>query len=163
MDNLENSGLEKTNKPEKAFSTEQIFGKPVLDHGFTAIPNILLRGQKRLGLNPVHFSILVQLLSYWFDPKRPPYPSKQDLMDRLGISKTTLQKHIRELEQQGFLRREQQTTAFGDFGSNIYHLEGLVEKLKKLVPDFDAERKERAESRSKTEKPNARRIARENK
>ena len=155
------SRSEKSEKPAKSFSTEEIFGKPVLDHGFTALPNILVRGQKRLGLNPVHFNILVQLLSYYIDPKRPPFPTKQQLIDRLGVSKTTLQKHVRELEQRGYLLREQQKTAVGDYGSNIYHLGGLIEELKKMVPDFDAERNERAESRKRTETPNARRMARD--
>ena len=71
-----------------------------------------------------------------------------------------LLRRARELEAQGFLRREQQTTAAKDFGSNIYHLDGLVEKLQKLAPDFDDERAEREAARQKTERPNARAIAR---
>ena len=141
-------------------STERIFGPAVMSHGFTGVPNILVRGQKRLGLNTAQFNILVQLLSYWMDPAKPPFPSKRKLLERLDMSETTLQKHIRDLEAQGFLRREQQTTAAGDFGSNIYHLDGLVRKLKKLAPDFDDERAEREAARQKTERPNARANAR---
>lgn len=141
-------------------STERIFGSAVMGHGYTGVPNILVRGQKRLGLNTAQFNILVQLLSYWMDPAKPPFPSKRNLLERLQMSETTLQKHIRDLEKQGFLEREQQTTAAGDFGSNIYHLDGLVKKLKKLVPDFDDERAEREAARKKTETPNARANAR---
>lgn len=141
-------------------STERIFGPAVMSHGFTGVPNILVRGQKRLGLNTAQFNILVQLLSYWMDPAKPPFPSKRKLLERLEMSETTLQKHIRDLEKQGFLEREQQTTAAGDFGSNIYHLDGLVRKLKKLAPDFDDERAEREAAREKTERPNARANAR---
>lgn len=141
-------------------STERIFGPAVMSHGFTGVPNILVRGQKRLGLNTAQFNILIQLLSYWMDPAKPPYPSKRNLLERLEMSETTLQKHIRALEAQGFLEREQQTTAAGDFGSNIYHLDGLVRKLKKLAPDFDDERAERDAARQKTERPNVRANAR---
>jgi hypothetical protein len=45
-----------------------------MSHGFTGVPNILVRGQKRLGLNTAQFNILVQLLSYWMDPAKPPFP-----------------------------------------------------------------------------------------
>lgn len=145
-------------KPKrKLSSTEKIFGEAVMSHGYTGVPNIMVRAQARLGLNPTQFNILVQLLSYYMEPNRPPYPPKRHLLKRTGISESTLKKHIKELEDAGFIEREQQYTAAGDFGSNIYHMKGLIRKLKKLVPDFDKEREERDESRQKTETPNARR------
>lgn len=143
----------------KKSSTERIFGRDVMQHGYTGVPNIMVRAQSRLGLNPAQFNILVQLLSYYMDPARPPFPTKRQLRDRTGLSDATLKKHMWALEQANFIRREQQVTRAGDFGSNIYHLDGLIGKLKKLVPDFDKEREEREESRGYSEKPNARRNA----
>ncbi len=140
-------------------STEKIFGGDVMSHGFTGVPNIMVRAQARLGLNPTQFNILVQLLSYYIEPDRPPYPPKRHLLKRTGISESTLKKHLKELETAGFIEREQQYTSAGDFGSNIYHMKGLIAKLRKLVPDFDKEREERDESRQKTETPNVRRNA----
>ncbi len=102
-------------------------------------------------------TILVQLLSDWMDPNRPLYPPKRHLLQRIRISESTLKKHIQELESAGFIRREQQYTDAGDFGSNIYHMDGLVTRLKTLAPDFDRERAERNESHQRTESPNARR------
>lgn len=148
----------KTPKRSKS-STERIFGSDVMGHGFTGVPNIMVRAQSRLGLNPAQFNILVQLLSYYMDPARPPFPTKRQLRDRTGMSDGTIKKHLKALEQAGFIRREQQVTSAGDFGSNIYHLDGLIQKLKEKVPDFDKEREEREESRRKSEIPNARRIA----
>lgn len=66
-------------------STERIFGAKVLSHGYTGIPNILLRGQKRLGINATQLNIIVQLLSYWINPERPPFPSKRELAGRIGM------------------------------------------------------------------------------
>ncbi len=43
-------------------SLEAIWGKQVATHGYTAIPAILIRAQGRLGLSPLKFSIVVQLL-----------------------------------------------------------------------------------------------------
>jgi predicted transcriptional regulator len=144
-------------------STERIFGSKVLSHGYTGIPNILLRGQKRLGISATQFNIIAQLLSYWFDPDRPPFPPKRDLAGRIGITEQTLRINIKALEDQGLVDREQRLTTAGDYSSNIYHLDGLVKKLNELEPDFEEERKERQDSRALTEKPNARAIARKRK
>lgn len=144
-------------RKRKKSSTEKIFGDGIMAHGYTGVPNIMIRAQARLGLNPAQFNILVQLLSYYIEPDRPPYPPKRHLLERTGMSEATLKKHLKALEQAGFIEREQQYTSAGDFGSNIYHMKGLVAKLRKLVPGFDKEREEREESRRKSERPNARR------
>lgn len=141
-------------------STQKIFGAKVMDYGYTALPNILLRGQKRLGISTTQFNIIAQLMSYWFDPDRPPFPSKRNLAQRMGITEQTLRINIKALEDRGLVIREQWKTAAGDYGSNWYHLDGLVKALEKLEPDFDEERNERKRSRNLTEKPNARANAR---
>lgn len=144
-------------------STERIFGTKVISHGFTGVPNIFLRGQKRLGISATQFNIIAQLLSYWIDPERPPFPSKRELALRMGITTQTLRINIAALEKCGLVRREQRKTAAGDYGSNRYHLDGLVRKLQELEPGFDEERQERERSRALTETPNARSIRRRKK
>ncbi|WP_371158374.1 helix-turn-helix domain-containing protein [Jannaschia sp. 2305UL9-9] len=136
----------------KKFSSETIFGKEVMGHGFTALPNILVRGQARLGLSTTQFNLLVQLLSYWIDPDRPPFPSKKELAKRVGLNPTTVRINMAKLEERGLIRREQQVTAAGDYGSNIYHMDGLIDALKALEPDFAEERAERAARRAETER-----------
>ncbi len=137
-------------KPEKS-STERIFGKDVTKYGYVALPNILVRGQARLGLTPTQFNILAQLLSYWIDPKRPPFPGKKDLAARMGLNPATVRINIAKLEKQGLVRREQRKTLSGDWNSNVYHLDGLVDALKGMVPDFEEEKKVRAAKRAETE------------
>jgi len=141
-------------------STERIFGAEVISHGFTGVPNILVRAQSRLGISTTQFNIIVQLLSYWIDPTRPPFPPKRELAQRMSITQQTLRINIKALEDKGYISRIQQKTAAGDYGSNIYRLDGLVAKIKELVPDFDEEREERRKARTQTETPNARRNAR---
>jgi len=140
-------------------STEKIFGADVISHGYTGVPNILIRAQSRLGISTTQFNIIVQLLSYWIDPARPPFPPKRDLAQRMSITQQTLRINIKALEDKGYIARVQQKTAAGDYGSNIYRLDGLVAKLRDLVTDFDEERNERRAARTKTETPNARRNA----
>lgn len=133
-------------------STERIFGKDVTKHGYVALPNILVRGQARLKLTTTQFNILAQLLSYWIDPKRPPFPSKKELAARMGLNPATVRINIAKLEERGLVRREQRKTLSGDWNSNVYHLDGLVDALKGMVPDFEEEKKVRAAKRADTER-----------
>lgn len=143
-------------KPAKAgkSSTERIFGKDVTKHGYVALPNILVRGQARLKLTTTQFNILAQLLSYWIDPKRPPFPSKKELAARMGLNPATVRINIAKLEERGLVRREQRKTLSGDWNSNVYHLDGLVDALKAMVPDFEEEKKVRVAKRAETEARN---------
>ena len=138
-------------------STSRIFGTKVMEHGYTALPNILLRAQAALEINTTQFNIIAQLLSYWIDPARPPFPTKAELAKRMGITPDTLRINIAKLEDRGFIRREQRTTAVGDFSSNTYHLDGLVDRLKRLQPKFEKERQERIALKAQTEAPKRKR------
>lgn len=140
-------------KAKKASSTERIWGKAITGHGYAGIPNILIRGQSRLGLSPLQFNIIMQLLEYWRDPERPPFPSKDELAVRMGVKPKTIQTNIRALEKAGLVRRELRRPPAGDWNSNVYHLDGLVERLRKLEPAFAREREERKASRRRTESP----------
>jgi hypothetical protein len=130
-----------TTKPiRKPSSTEAIWGKPVAAHGYAGVPSILIRAQGRLGLSPMQFSIVVQLLEYWREPSRKPFPSKSDLAERMGVSEKAIQLNMAALEKANLIRRELRRTTAGDWDSNVYHLDGLVERVKALEPDFAKER-----------------------
>jgi DNA-binding HxlR family transcriptional regulator len=141
---------------KKNSSTEVIFGSKVFSHGYTAVPNVLVRAQARLGISTTQFNIIVQLLSYWIDPKRPPFPTKKELAKRMSITPKTVQTNIAALERHGLIEREQRVTPAGDYGSNTYRLDGLVAKLKSLEPSFEEEREERRQAKARTELPNQR-------
>ncbi len=54
-------------------------------------------------------------------------------------------------------RRELRKTAAGDWNSNIYHLDGLVERIRNLEPDFAEAKEEGREARRRAETPVGRR------
>ena len=145
-----------TNK-KKASSQERIWGKAVLRHGYTGIPVVLIKAQRRLGITPLQMNIIIQLLSYWHDPDRPPFPSKKQLADRIGVAPKTIQNNIRELEDAGLIKREQRKTASGDWNSNIYHLDGLIEQIRKIEPDFAKARETSRNALRRAETPVGRR------
>jgi hypothetical protein len=72
---------------KKASSTERIWGKAVYKHGYTGIPSILIQAQKRLGINAMQMNIIVQLLDYFFEPSRKPFPTKRELSNRITSPK----------------------------------------------------------------------------
>ena len=102
-----------------------------LGGGFTVVPTVLLHHQNKLGLNPDHLVILINLVSHWWDADRMPYPRTETLARRTGLSLRTVQRRIKELEQNGFLRRIPREEDSGVM-STKYDLEPLVEKLKPL-------------------------------
>ena len=159
MSRKSNDNMVPIQKAEKrtVSSTEKIWGKPVLKHGYAGIPSILIRSQSRLGLSPIQMNIIVQLLDYWFDPARPPFPAKNDLADRIGVNSKTIQNNIRELEKAGYIQREMRKTTSGDWNSNIYHLDGLVKKIQKLEPEFTDARDKKAAIKKLVETPKGRR------
>jgi predicted transcriptional regulator len=138
---------------KKASSTERIWGKSVHKHGYAGIPSILIQAQRRLGVTPIQMNIIVQLLDYWFEPSRRPFPSKKELANRIGVTDKTIQNNVRALEKAGLIAREMRRTAAGDWNSNIYHLDGLVAKVQALEPEFAAEKKKRREARAALETP----------
>jgi helix-turn-helix protein len=101
-------------------STERIWGKAVRNYGYTGVPSILIQGQRRLGVTPLQMNILLQLLDYFFDPTRHPFPRKSEIAKRMNVSTKTIQINMRALEQAGLIQREIRRKAAGDYDSNIY-------------------------------------------
>ncbi len=118
-------------------SSDKKWGKEVMKQGFCIVPSILLRAQRRLGLNPTQLAVLLQLCDYWWDPARKPYPSKETIGERLGLSARQVQRYMAALEAAELLTRNERYAKNGGRLSNEYDLSGLVEKLKKIAPDFE--------------------------
>ena len=146
--------------PEQApapSSFEKIWGKKVRSHGYAAIPTIMIRSQHRLGVNTTQFCILLQLLEYLRSPERSPFPTKQQLADRIGIKQSSIKPNMKALEKAGLIKRVQHKTSAGDWGANTYHLHGLIERIKALEPEFTEEKKKREAARKRVETPKGKR------
>ena len=46
-------------------------------------------------------NIVIQLLDYWRDPHRRPFPTKKDIAARIKVTDKTIQNNIRQLEKAG--------------------------------------------------------------
>jgi Helix-turn-helix domain len=131
---------------------DQMWGKSVINYGYVALPRLLLDGQRRLGLSATQTLVLIHLANQWWEPGRNPWPSKARLANLLGLSARQVQRILGELEMAGFICRVSRFRGNKGQTSNEFDLSGLVEKLKKLEPEFSAVRKEASENRAKVQR-----------
>jgi len=137
-------------------ASERKWGKPVMDLGFCIFPSLLLRAQKRLGISPAQLAVLMHLADYWWDVDRKPFPTKNTLGERMGISGRQAQRYIAELEAAGLVKRIERKAPHRGRLSNEYDLTGLVERLKGLEPEFRAVEEEAKAKRRAVSKPGLR-------
>jgi len=140
-------------------ASERKFGKPVMDLGFCISPSLLMQAQRRLGLNPVQFNIVMHLVDIWWDADRLPFPTKKLIAERMGMSERQVQRQIVELEQAELVVRRARTRPGGGTTSNEYDLSGLVERLRELEPEFREVREENRKRRSNVARPKHKREA----
>lgn len=141
--------------PRKA--SEKKYGKPVMNLGFCIVPSLLMQAQARLGINPVQFNIIMHLADIWWDAAQRPWPKKQLLAERMGMSERQVQRQIAELESAGLVQRIGRTRPGRGKTSNEYDLSGLVKRLKELEPEFTEMKQENQKRRKAVALPKHRR------
>jgi len=135
------------------------WGAKVIALGFCILPSLLLRAQRRLRLSPTQLAVLIQLADFWWDAGRKPFPKKADLAQRLGLSDRQVQRYIAELEEAGFVKRIERRASHRGKISNEYDLQGLVDKLAAIEPDFREAAEGARAAREAAARPGIRRRA----
>lgn len=151
VENQANATQPETQKRKSALASK--WGQKVIDQGYCAVPSLLLRAQKRLKLNPSELAVLLQIIDHWWDSDRNPYPSKAELSDRLGISQRQVQRYIGNLEKEGLLERVPHYGFSGGRETNRYDLQGLVQRLAEIEPDFREAREQGKKRRKAAARP----------
>ena len=100
--------------------------------GFQPVPHVLLMKQCELGLDSLDMVVLLNLTSYWWYRGQPPYLRTNLIAGRVGVSSRTVQRVIRKLQHNGYVRREKWTDAKGVTRPAIF-FEGLIDKLAELT------------------------------
>jgi DNA-binding HxlR family transcriptional regulator len=146
-------------KADTRKASEKKYGKPVMDLGFCIVPSLLMQAQARLGINPVQFNIIMHLADIWWDAAHQPWPKKQLLAERMGMSERQIQRQIAELEHAGLVQRVARTRPGRGKTSNEYDLSGLVKKLQAFEPEFTEMKQENQKRRKNVALPQHRRKA----
>jgi predicted transcriptional regulator len=100
-----------------------------VDSGFQIVPNVLFRCQKILGLDALDTVILLNITTHWWEPGDLPHPRPSVIAKRVGVQTRTVERRLKELQENGFLVRLDSTTKNGR-SIRPFDLSGLVQKLK---------------------------------
>ncbi len=109
--------------------------------GFQAVPDLLLKHQRDLGLSPTDLIVLLNVLMHWWYPEKKPFPRSTTIAKRMGMTPRTVQRSLQQLEDLGLLAREK------DAGGPTYldpaPLVGKLEGLAKKDSDYQIRRRRR--------------------
>ncbi len=135
--------------PKDVFEADKKWGPAVMKLGYSMIPSMIFWAQARLNLSPTQLVLLLHLADFWWDHDKMPFPSKAELASRMGITERQIQRHMAQLEADGFIKRNPRYHYKGGQQNNEYNLDGLVRKLKKFEPEFTKLKQEKQETKKK--------------
>lgn len=120
------------------------WGWKTMTAGFTAVPNTLLMMMGKQGCTPLEFTVLVQLMRYWWKPDEWPYPSVARLAEDIGVCDKTVRRALAGLAKSRIIQRIERRHDHDRSQTNLYSLAPLVTILEwetvKRTADADLKR-----------------------
>ncbi|PWT98728.1 MAG: helix-turn-helix domain-containing protein [Terriglobia bacterium] len=101
-----------------------------LDAGFQVVPNVLIRAQSRLGLDALDVVVLLNLTAHWWEKDVPPFISAARIAKRMNVTKRTVERHLKKLEEKEFIKRSRTARPEDGPVARNYDLTPLVRVLK---------------------------------
>ncbi|KKN31118.1 hypothetical protein LCGC14_0827260 [marine sediment metagenome] len=136
-------------KDEQIGANEAKWGKTTMAAGWTAVPNILLERQSTLGISPTQLNILMIIFKHWWEHDNLPFPEMNTIAAAMGVSRSTVQRNIRVLEQLGLINRIYRKAKHGGNTSNQYDFDKLVKLLAAYAKDEIAHKEKGKEAKKK--------------
>lgn len=137
-------------KPTKAATASaekvlaQKWGKAAISAGWTALPDVIFRYPKALGLKATDLLVILHLASYWWKANQLPWPSKARIAEAMDVDPGTVRRSIKRMEDMGYIKRIYRKAEAGDNQSNKYDLSGLVKAADALAVEEIKRREQRA-------------------
>lgn len=103
--------------------------RSALSAGFQLVPNVLVRAQSKLGLDPLDVVIILNITMHWWRPGELPYPQPKVIANRVGVSTRTVERRLEHLEQRGLIARLAAEKSPDKLVRRRIDLSGLVSKL----------------------------------
>lgn len=157
MDDLKNIAIKTAEQAvtkganESTHTLTEKWGKETMAAGFTVVPSVLLRSQRRLGINTNELAVLVHLIEHWWKPGIMPWPSKRKIAERLDVSEKTVQRAAVKLEALNLIKRVERYLGTNGRTSNGYDLNPLVERLKEISVELAKVEAEASDKKWKTQ------------
>ena len=112
---------------------EVTWGVRLLDEGSLAIPNLVVRHYRDLGIEHGEFGLICTILTYKHD-KDDPYPTHDALAQHLHCSERQVRKWVGTLEAKGLLRvGRRRKVDSKQLGPMVYNFKPLVDAALRLV------------------------------
>lgn len=118
--------------PPTVSSISVRFGDPILQAGFTAVPNLILDYYAELGISLPEMMFSIHVWQYWWT-KDLPYPSLQQIAPKMGIERRQISRHVESLKKKGYLKvTERQLPGQGQVASE-YDFSPLLQAVLQLA------------------------------
>jgi hypothetical protein len=121
--------------PANSRGTTQVekWGHTVAAAGFTAVPNVLLLAQRKLGITPSELAVLAQLLRCYWYADRPPHPTLEQLEEALPMQRRAIQRALAGLQQKKLIARIAPDPKDRKNARRKFDLAGLQARLDELA------------------------------
>ena len=100
------------------------------------LPSLLFKAQAKLKLTPMQLNVLLHIIEPWWDADRLPWIAKDTIAQRMRKSPRSIQRVITQLENAGHIKRIERFYGRKQQTANAYALDGLVQRLVGLEPEF---------------------------
>ncbi len=124
--------LERATSDDGSWSAYAKWGG-ALDAGFTVIPDVLLRAQQVLELDPVDLAIILNLVMHWWRTDELPHPRPSVIAKRIGVTTRTVERRLAKLQERQLLVRLPPEKSKDNLTVRRFDLRGLVHQLAALA------------------------------
>jgi hypothetical protein len=108
------------------------FGDPILQAGFTAIPNLILNHYAALEISPAEMLFTIHVWQHWWSEKLP-FPSLQLIAQKMGVERRQARRYVQGLKEKGYLAvSERNLPGFGQVASE-YDFSPMIEAVLHLA------------------------------
>jgi len=101
--------------------------------GYQAVPDILLRKQRILGINNTELVVLLNITLHWWKFDKWPHPRPVNIAARMGVTTRTVERAIESLIKKDLLERTDSTLSIEGHTVRYFNMTKLVKKLNLLA------------------------------
>lgn len=121
--------------PPPDWSAQKKWGTAVEggETGYQVLPDVLVKGQRELGLNATEMVVLLNILVHWWTADNLPHPRPSSIARRMDVTTRTVERAIQSLERKGLVKRLPADPENGKPSVRRFDLSGLVRATQRMA------------------------------
>ena len=112
--------------------------------GFQAVPDVLLKCQKQLGMSCTDVVVMLNILLHWWDVEELPHPRISVIARRMGVTVRTVERSVARLEKLGLVSRGRAEKKGDGPSVRRFDPSGLVQALEEKAEEIRTASERRA-------------------